>query len=125
RNSAPQDFTICGSPGTRNSQPKAPNTGWPFRTLSFTGLVRTFDCLPLGTAATAPVWLNASCFWRLLRVELALPLRPLQGLCVDEQVRLAPVRDVDGRLERALAEQAHAFVGMADGVRRHDHVVHL
>src|SRR5258705_1192876 len=42
RNSAPQDFTICGRPGTRNSQPKAPKTGWPARSVVFTGLIRIY-----------------------------------------------------------------------------------
>ena len=40
-------------------------------------------------------------------------------------MRLAAVRKVHRRLECALAEQAHAFVGMADRMRGDDHVVHF
>src|SRR5262245_31737868 len=115
RNSAPQDFTICGRPGTRNSQPKAPNTGWPLRIFFFTGLLRIVF-LSGGARHEAPgARLNStalllqslvpdvSCLAPLrLRVEFSLPFRSLQHLGVDDQVRLATVGELDRGLERAL-----------------------
>src|SRR5882672_3767772 len=103
RNSAPADFAIAGSPDTRNSQPKVPNTGWPARSFFLTGLARIRS--PMG-----------------LLVPLAAPSGVAESLRVHNMLRAAAVRQIDSRSEGALGEQPHALVGMAHRVGRDDHI---
>src|SRR5262245_64462618 len=61
----------------------------------------------------------------ILLVPLAAPRRVAQRLAVHDVTRSASIREVDCGGESALAQQAHALVGMAHGVWRNDHVFEL
>src|SRR6185295_301422 len=104
KNSAPADLTICGSPGTRNSHPNAPNTGSPASSFCLIGFCRIAMCVTL-------------------LVPLPAPRGVAERFVVHHVSRAAPIREIDSRCEGAFSEQPHALVRVTHGVRRDDHVV--